>query len=780
MTNQVQSNFIALRVFAVMCAGFLSAPAGAQSDDNWPAVKQVLDQRCVVCHSCYDAPCQLKLTSPAGLLRGASKEAVYHTQRVTDAPPTRLGIDAHSVSGWRALGFHSVTEDPDQPSDTPTLLEQYLNLGRKTPLPSDSLLPKSLGLAIDRPLVCPTSQEFDTFRNSHPMAGMPYAAAPLNETEFDLLMTWSQNGTEMPSAPPYIPDNVVAQVEAWEAFLNRDDLRSQLVSRYLYEHLFLARLHFEGDDTRRFFQIVRSTTPTGKEIDVVATRRPFDAPGGEPFHYRLQLIDETIVHKEHLVYSLGPSKMARFQELFLDTDWALLELPPYGDAEGGNPFSTFAPIPARSRYQFLLDDALFFVRSFIRGPVCHGETAVDVIEDRFWVSFLDPDADLSVTDATYLKDGAEYLELPVSDVDNGVLGDLQGFSHENQARYLEFRDGRYRNSPVHETGFGYGAVWDGDGSNPNALITVFRHFDNASAMTGFHGGIPETAWVIDFPIFERIYYDLVAGYDVFGRVEHQLATRLYMDELRMESEDLFLSFMPREVRKDMHARWYTGVLAEIHTYWHRRRIDDSFPSGIEFETAAPKQEFLLALLDRGNGLWSIDDPINRCAEASCDQAQNDAVSQTLRKIADQTGDWVRYLPDVSVLMIEREDAEIDIYSLVHDKAHKNVAFLFDEDARREPEFDVLTVMPGLIGSYPNFFFKVAQSDMDSFIDALKSIRTQADWLDVVSVFGVRRTSPDFWASSDRINAALLKQKPIQAGILDLNRYKDPRPGDDPT
>ncbi len=36
-------------------------------------VKPILDRRCVVCHSCYNAPCQLKLSSYEGLDRGASK-----------------------------------------------------------------------------------------------------------------------------------------------------------------------------------------------------------------------------------------------------------------------------------------------------------------------------------------------------------------------------------------------------------------------------------------------------------------------------------------------------------------------------------------------------------------------------------------------------------------------------------------------------------------------------------------------------------------------------------
>ena len=755
------------------------SPEDVSSDGDWAQVKPVLDARCVVCHSCYDAPCQLKLTSPDGLLRGASKQAVYHTERLNDAQPTRLGIDAKSLPEWRALGFFPIVRNPGQAAEPEGLLERYLDLARKNPLPVNASLPEEIGLAVDRPLVCPSQQEFETYRDSHPLAGMPYGTAPLNETEYQTLMNWARRGAAVPLAPHAIPKNIRQQVADWEAFLNRDDLRNRLMSRYLYEHLFLARLHFPGDDPRRFFQLVRSTTPHGAAIDVIATRRPFEDPGEGPFYYRLQLIDETIVHKDHLVYEFGPDRMVRYEELFLSLDWDLDELPDYGDAEGGNPFSTFAQMPTRSRYQFLLDDALFFVRSFIRGPVCHGQTAVDVIEDRFWVSFLDPDADLSVTDPSFLKDGASYLELPVSQADRGTLGDLHGLSHRNQIKYLEFRDARYRNSPAHQTGFGYDAIWDGEGMNPNALITVFRHFDNASAMTGFHGDIPETAWVIDFPVFERIYYDLVAGYDVFGRVEHQLETRLYMDELRMESEDTFLAFMPRGARQKMHEKWYQGALAELHTYWHRRRVDDSFPAGITFETAQPKQEFLMTLLNRGDGLWPVSDPINRCFDESCPQINSRETGSVLRDLASQSGDWVKFLPDLSVLLVEQQSGVSEIFTLVHDKAHYNVAFLFDEEARREPEADVLTILPGQFGSYPNFYWRVDHDRLGSFVETLKSLQTQGDYMALVEEYGVRRTSPEFWASSDELHNAFFNQNPVQAGILDLNRYKDPKSNDEP-
>lgn len=43
--------------------------------DYLTEVKPLLDKRCVVCHSCYNSPCQLKLDSFEGADRGATKKA---------------------------------------------------------------------------------------------------------------------------------------------------------------------------------------------------------------------------------------------------------------------------------------------------------------------------------------------------------------------------------------------------------------------------------------------------------------------------------------------------------------------------------------------------------------------------------------------------------------------------------------------------------------------------------------------------------------------------------
>src|SRR6187402_3151524 len=74
-------------------------------------VRPILESRCVVCHGCYDAPCQLKLSSFEGVARGGSKEVVYDGARIRAADPTRLFIDALTTAEWRGKGFHPVLSE---------------------------------------------------------------------------------------------------------------------------------------------------------------------------------------------------------------------------------------------------------------------------------------------------------------------------------------------------------------------------------------------------------------------------------------------------------------------------------------------------------------------------------------------------------------------------------------------------------------------------------------------------------------------------------------------
>ncbi len=736
-------------------------------------VKPVLENRCVVCHACYDGPCQLLLSSPDGIARGASKDVVYDTSRLRAAEPTRLGIDAKTVAAWREKGFFSVlggaeARGPATTALPQSLLLQMLALGKAHPFPPGERIPASVGLGIDRELSCAKPDAWGAYANEHPQGGMPYGMAPLRDEELGILASWAAQGAPMPAQADGIPSRAQQQVKSWEAFLNGDTLKERVVARYLYEHWFVAHLYFDDQAAGPFFHIVRSRTPSGQPIDEIATRRPYDDPGATAY-YRLQPVAGTIVRKTHILYELSPARMTRLRSLFLAADWQPTQFPSWASDVASNPFIAFGEIPPRSRYQFLLDDAHFFVDTFIRGPVCRGQVAVDVIEDHFWVAFVDPGHDLSITNPDYLAKTKDLLSLPSEDA---------GWIEYNrkQRLYLDARQRFYDLADPQLLGPSLDWVWNGDGNNRNALLTVFRNFDNAAVVKGFVGAVPKTAWILDYPLFERIYYDLVAGYDVFGPATHQVATRLYMDHLRMQSENLFLTALPADRREAIRASWYVGATRTMDYALSDRLRGLNHGTQIRFRGPDVKREMLEQVLGQSAVVAGPADTLNRCATPPCDRAGATAaeksVERALQQIASVPGDWVARLPEVSLLRVRpgKSGAPGLLYTLVHNDAHTNVALMFGEDKRRIPADDTMTVIRGPFGSYPNFFFEIAAADAGAFVDALRAVATDADFENLAARYGVRRTDSRFWATSDGMREDARRANALAAGVFDLGRY----------
>ena len=148
-------------------------------------MKPIVDGRCVVCHGCYDAPCQLILSSVPGLERGASKEVVYDGDRLLPAEPSRLFVDAKTTQGWRERGFFSVLQPG--PDSEAGLLRLMLELGAAHVFPAGRKLPPEVELGLGRELSCAKPEEFDDYAADHPLWGMPYGTAPLTEEELGLL-----------------------------------------------------------------------------------------------------------------------------------------------------------------------------------------------------------------------------------------------------------------------------------------------------------------------------------------------------------------------------------------------------------------------------------------------------------------------------------------------------------------------------------------------------------------------------------------------------------------
>lgn len=746
----------------VLGARALAEPLSYQRD-----IQPIFTAKCVACHACYDSPCQLNLGSGEGVERGAHKLPVYNGTRTQAEDTTRLFFDAQGEAAWRRKDFHSVLEAS---SGQAALMARMLELGRDNPVLANARLPDDLDISINRDNQCPRPEEFADFARRHARAGMPFAVTGLSDAEYATVQRWLAQGAPLDSRSWRPSASEQAQIRGWEDFLNGDSPREQLVGRWLYEHLFLARLYFEDGEQTHFFQLVRSRTPSGQPVDVIATRRPNDDPGTD-FYYRLRPVNEVIVHKTHITYPLGADRLARVRSLFLDEDWTLDQVPGYGVGRRANPFDTFQAIPARARYQFMLDNAEYFVRTFIRGPVCRGQIATDVIRDQFWVFFQDPAHDQYITDAAYRRQATPLLAMP-GQLDS--LGELWGMwraYRDKRNQYEELRRDRYGSVPAD-----WAQIWRG---NDNALLTVFRHHDSASVRKGLIGEIPQTLWWMDFPLLERTYYQLVVNFDVFGNVSHQAQTRLYFDLIRNGAEVNFLRLLPAGERQALLNSWYEKS-GQLKLWLSYTGVDTNTPSGLALPERDALPAFAAELLRGFQAINALpDDPLNRCRDGACHRpdapaALREAERALSRLAARPASDLaaIRQLPDVTLLRVSLPDGSRQLYTLLRNRAHSNVAFMLGESLRYQPEKDSLTIFPGLLGSYPNFLFSLPAQEVPAFVAALERVDDAGALEAMVVRWGIRRSHPAFWEYFHDLSAYLREHEPREAGVLDMNRYQN--------
>ncbi len=658
-------------------------------------VKPVLERRCVVCHGCYDAPCQLKLSSGEGLRRGASEDPVYDYRRITPAQPTRLFVDATSTVEWRSRGFHSVLNEAQQTSEhnlKNSVLYRLLRLKEQHPQPDVEQLPDSFTLGLNREQTCLMLESVGSFSREHPLWGMPYAMPNLPKQEYRTLVSWLAQGAPTP-APPGPSASVFPQIAQWETFLNQSSSKQQLVSRYLYEHLFHAHIHFSESPTREFYRLVRSTTPPGKLVNEIPTVRPYDDPGSTPFYYRLLRYHPSIVVKNHIVYEFSDQRMQRYRELFLAPDYEVRELPSYQPEIASNPFKVFVDLPLKSRYRFLLDEARFFIEGFIKGPVCRGQIALNVIEDQFWVLFFDPDKEVFTNEARFIDNMADDLQLPADRRSSLNPASIWTDYWQRQRRYMASKQALFEKINTHDIKHALGYIWDGDGSNPNAALTVFRHFDSGSVAYGLVGNDPETGWLIDYPLFERIHYLLVAGFNIYGNLIHQINTRIYMDFLRMEGEDHFLAFLPANQRKNIRDSWYAGLRTSAEDFFTAPQDWLQVESVSGYQTDDSQREFYQHIKSRVAGIAHQADAINRCGTHACSELQGDAditpADKAMEMISRMQGTNLHAFPDVAFVRIQMDNPQQDMaYTLIRNKAYKNVtSFLADERERDRSDID---------------------------------------------------------------------------------------------
>ncbi|EOG7786026.1 fatty acid cis/trans isomerase [Vibrio fluvialis] len=733
-------------------------------------VKPIIDKRCVVCHACYDAPCQLKMSSVEGIDRGGSKDIVYQGTRLTAATPTRLFEDAQLTEEWRKFNFHPVLNERDQTPEANLqagLMARLLAQKEAHPLPQQDQL-EGFDFSIDREQQCVTIEEYESYQHNYPNWGMPFGMPNLAKSEYNTLMTWLEQGAVMNAHMPLTAEEQ-SEVNLYEALFNHDALKNRLVARYIYEHLFLSHLYFSdiktADGRPRFFTMVRSSTPPGQPVQRITTRRPYDDPGVERVYYRLIPEQGTIVDKTHMPFALNMKRIRDWKTWFIDAQYVVDELPSYDPEVSANPMTAFIEMPVKARFKFMLDNAQNTIMAYIKGPVCRGQLALNVINDRFWVFFLDPDkADMPEVNEFY-RSQADNLKLPGELESNTLpLTNWVRFSKQ-QARYLQAKSDFINHWFKNGTHLSTDVIWDGNGTNHTAALTIFRHFDSASVVEGLVGEKPKTAWVIDYALLERIHYLLVAGFDVYGNFGHQLITRMFMDFLRMEGESNFVALLPRDVRHKEMSSWYADQSQQFSDYLLRNVKPFDQPTQVHYLTTDYKSE----LFDK---LKEHVAPILTQRYDIVDTGFKSEHEKALASISHIKGEGLRSIPQIIMLMIESDKGQSQLFTLLHKNAHTNISSLFDEENNRDYKNDDLTIVRGVIGSYPAAYLNLREKDIPELVQRLQTLNSEDDYVQLLDRFAVRRSSPKFWPFSDKVHAWYRQDQPIEFGLLDYNRFEN--------
>ncbi|HEY2775887.1 MAG TPA: fatty acid cis/trans isomerase [Candidatus Binatia bacterium] len=745
-------------------ARFDTGSSSAAARAAWEKVQPVFAARCVVCHACYDAPCQLKLSSYDGITRGGTTEQVY-ALRLLETAPTRLHVDALSNRQWRERGFHPVLNErasSTQANHAASVMCRLLDLKRRH-APESGILPADrYDFSLDRAQQCATIEQVDELEKDLPELGMPFGMPQLSEAEYRTLVGWVEAGAPY-APPPALPDAQLRHVGEWEAFLNGDSLKEKLMSRYIFEHWYLAHLYFDDLAPGEYFDLVRSSTPPGTPIRIIATRRPYDDPGAGRIYYRLRRVEDTLVVKTHMPYALDAARMKWLRGLFLDPDYQVTSLPSYEPDVASNPFVAFRELPIRSRYRLMLEEAQFTIMNFIKGPVCRGQVALNVIDDLFWVVFVNPEAEQLELGADDLAKVLDRVVLPAEDADSLPLLKWKKYSR-SETSYLQgktdFLNAHFgpRHSPT------LGLLWDGDGKNHNAALTVFRHFDSATVVQGLLGQ-PQTAWVVGYSLLERIHYLLVAGYDVYGNVGHQVTTRMYMDFLRMEGESNFLALLPLASRDAVRDHWYRGASDDVKQYLQGEKAFFAHETGITYHAGDPlpqlysmMQKKLAPVLDH-----RYDLPIRGLPRTE---------RASLARLGSLHGEGTSILPEVTFLTVVVAGGQEHHYTLLHNNAYSNISQMFSGEKNRLPAEDTVTVVEGFLGAYPNAFQVVDAADLPAFADAVAALHDESGYAALMARFGIRRTDSRFWPVSDALIAAYRRSAPIEAGLFDYGRYEN--------
>ncbi|MGL1903523.1 MAG: fatty acid cis/trans isomerase [Fibrobacterales bacterium] len=834
----------------------------------YKTIEPIFAQRCVSCHGCYEAPCQLNMQTYSGVRRGYNPTPIYNMDRYAAMPITQMN-DIYPHEKWRSIGFQPVVNHAVEAMQSgniaewnASLMKEFLENSTKTNKVgfhlTEQLQRTNRRYARSNKYQCvATDEQFNEFYNTkenNPWdvittatyfknhkgtdsiahgASMPFALPSLDSTELEAINTWLAAGAPSPTPQEERERRIVTNPEVlaqWEDFLNRPSAQAHHIARFIYEHSFTAYYHFT-ENPGEYFKLTRFAPLDNGTLGELVTELPYQTGINQPdITYLFKKVVEIPVHKKMIVWKVDSTKLARIDDIF-DTSWDadVIHEPVY---ESNNPFEYFSVIPAKARYQFMIENSDIIIGAMIQGGVCVGSGATYAIKDHFWIWFLNPESDVSVLDpqlglpnwkahgtgrnqdSLALNTPAQFKELSsvwsaIEGVGENIVDGKAALSYLKNthsykgtlARAYESRLRRFLRSK-NRTGLSVSDLWDGvtpgDSTviNQNAWLNITRHERNSSLQYGPEGGTPGSVWVLSFVNFERLYYNLVANYLPNGDLAMKVSSFRIMSYVRLEAEDLALSFLPKNARKELRKQYTKGLgwvlYDKVHGMESLASINNTAPrsSGdstlinhykrIAVSTPKKAADSLQQLfIQKGSTYLQpvieytlLDDTLS----SQVDNWEHSAQKALTEKTFSQNQFALpQYAPNNTLIKITDDAGKSYLYSLVNNKSYRSNLVVSTDTKTVDPIHHSLSLYRGVVGAYPNVFLEIPQNELDQSLTILSGINTEQKWKAYIKKYGIARNSGKFWPFYDWIHQYKNTIQPgidpvIHTGYLDLGQY----------
>lgn len=731
-------------------------------------IQSIFTARCVACHSCVAAPCQLNLTSYEGLARGMSKDQPYDYFRFFEEVPKADLDDHYSVEQWRTLGFYPVVKnlgDPDLNAEE-SILALALNQKEQSRELSEEEIRKLGKHQEDQNYQCPvTKEEYYKFEEEFPSTGMPFGCPRLESEYSKTLVDWIRDGGEGPSpktlalldTPSY--DSPIR--ERFEDFLSGNSLRRQAVARYIYEHSFFYDIHFK-DSPGEFYRIVRSRTSQPEKIDRITTEFPTDHPGEDVnrVYYRLEKMGRVIEMKKHVLWRIDHKEIDELEESFFDTAWKLEAMPPYTL----NPFEWFKVIPVESRAKYVLKYSKHMIHAIGRGSVCHGREASHVVPDYVWALSVKPESDPTVLEPKLgMKDYSTFYTHPREFISESVMKAQLKRKHFRYAKAFAQTLERHKPEGLNLDDIYYGEIFYG-----------LRHetsMEYLSMREHAPPGYTDYKILHGYADFEKSYYRLVAHFKWWGPALHKAEAYIFQTYCRTFGENFWASLSPDLEKRKSLRNFYSSLKAKLF-YGFTRDPFRNYPS--KLPASWTYKEISQKILERFNDENNITsrDTLNNWPANSLRKTIFPTIDSTekweagLRTLTGKLAPYARYVPNVMHIRLNNEY----LYTIFADRGRHNDKIIMLEKLDRNPKLDIIRAKKGFVGPFPHLFVDLEFDEAATFLTRLSQVDSKSSWIDFIDDYKIERNDDAFWKFVDWLNDWISKNMKEDGGLLDLRNY----------